>query len=161
MIIFVKCKDCLRDQPLDKFKRSVRSRIYLALKNNKENKTIYYLGCNSDSYFQWILSYDKNYTIENRGSQWHIDHVIPLSLFNLENKDEQIIAFNWRNTMPLSVKENLAKNNRVNKKQIETHYNHLLEYHKKNNIEFPKEFIDLFAKYLDAGNPLEPVLSNK
>jgi hypothetical protein len=133
----------------------------MALNKNKENHTIHYLGCDSNSYFKWMLTYNENYTIENRGTEWHIDHVIPLSRFNLENKDEQLIAFNWRNTMPLSVKENLAKNNRINKTQIEQHYNHLLEYHKQNNIEIPKEFNDLFAKHLDAGNPLEPVLSNK
>jgi len=157
----LKCKNCERDEPLIKFKRTIRSRIWIALKKNKENHTIHYLGCDPKSYFKWMLTYNEKYTIENRGSEWHIDHVIPLSRFDLENKDEQLIAFNWRNTMPLSVKENLSKNNRIHKPQIEQHYNHLLEYHKQNNIEIPKEFIDLFAKHLVAGNPLEPALSNK
>jgi hypothetical protein len=157
----LKCKDCLRDEPFDKFKRSIRARIWIALNKNKENHTIHYLGCDSNSYFKWMLNYNENYTIENRGKEWHIDHVIPLSRFDLENEDEQIIAFNWRNTMPLSVKENLSKNNRIDKTQIEQHYNRLLKYHQENNIELPKEFIDLFAKHLVAGIPLEPVLSNK
>ena len=30
---------------------------------------------------------------------------------NLDNQEEQLLAFNWRNTMPLSSKENLSKNN--------------------------------------------------
>jgi hypothetical protein len=156
----LKCKDCLRDIPLDKLKRNIRSRIWSALKN-KENHMIYYLGCEINSYFEWLLTYNENYTIENRGKEWHIDHVIPLSRFDLDDKDEQLLAFNWRNTMPLSVKENLSKNNNINIAQIEQHYIHLLKYHKDHNIELPKEFIDLFAKHLVAGNPLEPVLSNK
>jgi len=154
----LKCKDCLRDEPFEKFKRTIRARIWSALNKNKENHTIHYLGCNSNSYFKWMLSYNENYTIGNRGTDWHIDHVIPLSRFNLDNEDEQLVAFNWRNTMPLSVKENLSKNNKIIVPQIEQHYQHLLDYHTKNDIEFPKEFIDLFAKYLVAGNPLEPSL---
>lgn len=60
--------------------------------------------------------------------------------------------------MPLDAKENLSKNNRINITQIKQHYYHLLNYHKENNIEIPKEFIDLFAKHLGAGNPLESLL---
>ena len=152
----LKCRDCERDNPLDKFKRTVRSRIYLSLK--KDKKTIEYLGCNSNDYLEWILSYNNNYTLENRGKEWHIDHVIPLSKFNLEDKEEQMIAFNWRNTMPLSVKENLMKNNKIITSQIEQHFQHLLEYHKEKNIEFPQIFINLFAKHLVDGNPLKPSL---
>ena len=151
----LKCKICERDEPLEKFKRSIRRRVWDALDCKKEKHTIEYLGCDSTTYLHWILKYNPDYTIENRGS-WHIDHVIPLSHFNLENPDEQLIAFNWRNTMPLAAKENLAKNNRILVSQIEQHYNHLLEYHKEHNIEMPQVFIELFAKHLVAGNPLEP-----
>jgi len=153
----LKCRDCERDEPLDKFKRVVRSRIISAL-NCKNKHTIEYLGCNSDEYLKWLLDNTNEYTLENRGSVWHIDHVIPLSHFNLDNENEQTIAFNWRNTMPLASKENLSKNNKIIKSQIEHHYKHLIDYHTINNIEMPQDFIDLFAKYLDAGNPLEPSL---
>jgi hypothetical protein len=154
----LKCKDCERDDPLSKFKRNVRSRIYIALKQNKEYHTIKYLGATSNEYIEWMLYNDNNYVLENQGSVWHIDHVIPISKFNLENKEEQFIAFNWRNTMPLSVKENLSKNNKLLTEQIEQHFEKLKKYHSEKNITMPQEFIDLFAKYLDAGSPLEPSL---
>ena len=154
----LKCKDCERDEPLDKFKRNVRSRIYIALRQNKEMHTIKYLGSTSIEYLQWITKYDDKYNLENHGKEWHIDHVIPISRFNLEDKAEQLIAFNWRNTMPLSVKENLSKNKRIIKSQIEQHLTHLTEYHTKYNIEMPQIYIDLFAKHLVAGSPLEPLL---
>lgn len=153
----LKCKDCERDNPVDKLKRIVRSRIHISLKS-KKNHTIEYLGCDYNNYLQWLLGYDEKYNMENRGKEWHIDHVIPLSKFDLDNEDEHVIAFNWRNTMPLSVKENLSKNNKIIKSQIQTHLTKLLEYHEKNNIEMPEKFIELFAKHLDAGNPLEPSL---
>jgi len=152
------CKDCERDDPIAKFKRNVRSRIHIALKRNKEWHTVKYLGCTSHEYIQWICKYDENYNLENHGKEWHIDHVIPLSRFNLEDEEEQLIAFNWRNTMPLSAQENLSKNAKILKPQIEQHLKYLRKYHREKKTKIPKKFIDLFAKHLDAGIPLEPSL---
>ena len=140
----LKCKDCEREEPISKIIRSVRSRILSAIKH-KSKHTIDYLGCNCVDYLKWLLTNDERYTFENYGKEWHIDHVIPLSKFDITNEEEQLIAFNWRNTMPLSVKENLSKNNKIIKPQIEQHYKKLQEYHFKNNIILPQEFINLFA----------------
>ena len=140
----LKCKDCERDEPIEKFKRVIRSRIISALKQ-KNKHTINYLGCNTTEYLKWLLNNNSGYTLENRGKEWHIDHVIPLSHFNLENEEEQLLAFNWRNTMPLSVKENLTKNKKIIKLQIEQHYKKLVEYHIENKLDLPQVFIDLFA----------------
>jgi len=46
----LKCADCERDEPLEKFKRTVRSRIYCSLNKTKNKHTIDYLGCNSEEY---------------------------------------------------------------------------------------------------------------
>ena len=153
----LKCKDCETNEPVDKFKRIVRTRIFNSLKH-KDKHTIEYLGCSSIEYIDWILHNKNEYTLENQGEKWHIDHVIPLSRFNLDNEEEQLIAFNWRNTMPLSPRENLTKNNKIIVLQIEEHLKHLLEYHSNKNIVLPTQFIDLFAKHLVAGSPLEPLL---
>jgi len=155
----LKCKDCERDEPVEKFKRYVRTRIYNCLRNkNKSKHSVEYLGCKSEEYLTWILHHDLNYNLDNYGSIWHIDHVIPLSKFDLNDEKQQLIAFNWRNTMPLSANENLKKNNKVLKEQVEQHYKTLLEYQKNNNIIMPQEFIDLFAKHLVDGNTLKPSL---
>ena len=149
----LRCKDCERDDPVEKFKRNVRGRIWYALSGRKEMRTISYLGCNSKEYINWISKYDERYSLDNRGKEWHIDHVIPLSRFNLEDKEEQLIAFNWRNTMPLSAHENLSKNSKIIPEQVEQHFNHLKNYHREKNTELPQQFIDLFAKHLVAGIP--------
>jgi hypothetical protein len=141
-----------------KIKHSLSSRIRSSLKNKCE-KTIDYLDCNFNEFNDWMtFNFKNNYTFENYGTEWHIDHVIPVSKFDLNDGYQQYIAFNWRNTMPLSVKENLSKNNKILQSQIEQHYKKLTEYHKKNNIEMPQKFIDLFAKHLDDGKPLKPSL---
>jgi len=152
------CKDCERDEPIEKFKRNVRSRIHMALKQNKDMHTVKYLGCTSPEYLKWICNYDERYNLENHGTVWHIDHVIPLSRFNLEDKEEQMIAFNWRNTMPLSAHENLSKHTKIIKTQIEQHLTYLKKYHEERKLELPQQFIDLFAKHLVDGNPLKQSL---
>ena len=151
----LKCRNCERDDPVDKFKRYVRTRIYNCLLRNKNKNTIVYLGCNTDAYLKWITSYSESFTLKNYGKIWHIDHVIPISKFNLKNEEEQLLAFNWRNTMPLLAKENLSKNCKILRPQIEQHLQKLVDYHKKQNLVMPQNFSDLFARYLDAGNPLE------
>lgn len=140
----LKCKDCERDEPLEKLKRVIRSRIISAL-NSKSKHTIEYLGCDMPNYLKWLLNNNSNYNLENRGREWHIDHVIPLSKFNLNDEKQQIIAFNWRNTMPLSAKENLKKNNKILHEQVKQHFDNLKKYHIENNLDLPQEFIDLFA----------------
>lgn len=150
-----KCKDCERDEPISKIIRNVRSRISYAIQKDKH--TIEYLDCSCREYFNWIMSHDDKYNYENHGTIWHIDHVIPVSKFNLSDEREQMIAFNWRNTMPLLVHDNLSKNNKIIKSQVEQHLNYLIRYHEENNINLPTTFIDLFAKHLDAGSPLEPI----
>ena len=151
----LKCRDCERDEPFEKFKRYVRTRIYICLKNHKKSKhSVEYLGCSSSDYFKYIFNYNSKYTFDNYGKEWHIDHVIPISKFNLDCVEEQLIAFNWRNTMPLSSRDNLAKNNKIIKEQIQLHYNKLLNL----GLVLPQVYIDLFAKHLDAGTPLEPSL---
>ncbi|RZD41127.1 MAG: hypothetical protein CXT73_05575 [Methanobacteriota archaeon] len=143
-----KCRDCERDDPKYKLQRTVRSRIYTALYKCKSKHTIEYLGMTSNDYLDWITTYNSCYNLDNRGTVWHIDHVIPLSKFDLNDPDEQLIAFNWRNTMPLSATENLKKNNRLITEQITEHLKKLEEYHTYKNIIMPEKFKSLYATHL-------------
>jgi hypothetical protein len=150
-------KNRLKTDPVFKFLNTQRSKIRQALKKRKTNHTIEYLGCTAEEFYDWMyFQFDENFTFENHGKEWHIDHVIPISHFNLENIDEQYQCLNWRNTMPLSVQENLSKNNKIIQSQLQRHYQTLLSYHKEKNIELPKEFIDLYVQHDQiAGTPLE------
>jgi hypothetical protein len=143
------------DNPINRFIRIQRSRITIALKNKQKN-TIEYLGCNNEQYFNWLkYNFNEQYNFENYGDIWHIDHVIPIHTFNMNDEQQQLLALNWRNTMPLSCEENLKKGINIHILQIEKHYKNLVEYHRENNLDLPQVYIDLFAKYLDDGKPLK------
>ena len=152
-----KCRDCERDEPTDKFKRYVRTRIYNCLKHRKTKSSIEYLGCSTQDYLSWIMHYNADFTLDNYGPIWHIDHVIPVSRFDLSDPSEQLLAFNWRNTMPLSAKENLRKNNKIIVSQISEHFEKVKQYHIENKLILPQNYIELCATHLVAGNPLEPL----
>ena len=46
---------------------------------------------------------------ERTFSNIHIDHVKPISSFDVSKEEELLEAFNWRNTQPLSKEDNLKK----------------------------------------------------
>jgi hypothetical protein len=151
--IYEKTNNRLRNDPILRFIKNQRKRINNAIKS-KTKKTIEYLGCNSEKFFHWIsYNFDEVFTFDNYGTVWHIDHVIPISKFNIEDSTHLSQCFNWRNTIPLLVRENLSKNNRLISSQIEQHLEKLNSYHKEKNIEMPQEFIDLFAKCLVVRGP--------
>lgn len=147
----IKCKDCERDEPETKFIRSIRSRIHIGLtRTTKKSKhTIEYLGCSMEEYFKWIMTYSTEYTLQNYGKEWHIDHVIPVSKFDLFDLEQQLFAFNWMNTMPLSCKENLKKGNKIISSQVLEHFEKIKKYHVDNNWKIPNDYIDLYATHLD------------
>lgn len=150
------CKDRNNNMAL-KVKKNVRNRIYAVLSDNdktKNQKSVEYLGCNTDRYLQWLKFSNPEYFFH--GNVWHIDHVIPLARFDLNKTEQQMIAFNWRNTMPLLREENMSKKAKIDKKQIASHYEKLKEYHTQQKTEIPQKFVELFATHLDAGTPLEP-----
>lgn len=157
-IVRLRLKERLKNDPLYKFISVVRSRIRGALES-KQMSSIKYLGCNSVEYYKWI-EYNMNdfYNINEHGKVWHIDHVIPLAQFDMSDINQQLLAFNWRNTSPLGAKENLKKNKNISRTQIIEHLNKLKQFHNENNMELPEEYIELYAKHLDAGNPLEPII---
>jgi hypothetical protein len=46
---------------------------------------------------------------ENYGPAWHIDHIKPLSIFDLTNREEFLIAVNYMNLQPMWARENISK----------------------------------------------------
>ncbi|SIP85768.1 Hypothetical protein PACV_51 [Pacmanvirus A23] len=121
-----KCKDCGGSQicehnierrhckvcdPLGHLGHIVRYHTWRALKGNKENKSIDYLGCDLEYFKLHIESqFKEGMTWDNYG-EWHIDHIIPLKYGN-PTKEELEERLDFTNCQPMWAAENIAKGNR-------------------------------------------------
>ena len=101
-----------------RLQRYLRNRLYCALKGGfKNGSAIRDLGCSTDFLKQYIeKQFQTGMTWENWGKglgKWHIDHIRPLSSFNLMDKKQLAMACHYTNLQPLWGVENLSKGARL------------------------------------------------
>ena len=95
--------------------KRLRNRIKSALNNNKKiGSAVKDLGCSLEelkqhleAQFQLGMSWN-NWSFEG----WHIDHIEPLSKFDLTNKEEFMKACHFSNLQPLWAVDNWKKGNK-------------------------------------------------
>lgn len=99
-----------------KIRHVTASRISQALKTYnvlKLNRTIEYLGCTMEEYTQYLEQmFTPEMNWDNYGEYWEIDHIKPISSFNLENEQELYKCFHYLNTQPLEKTQNREKSNK-------------------------------------------------
>ena len=95
-----------------KMKKNCHRQLLENLK--KKSSTMIYFSCNIEFFTKWmIFCFTDKMTIKNHGSYWHLDHVIPISKFDLTKPEQVHLCFHYLNYMPLYGKENLEKNNKI------------------------------------------------
>jgi hypothetical protein len=97
------------------FKRKLRRLISRAIiyKKSSNLKPFEILGCDYRDFRSYIESkFQGGMNWYNHGRYgWHIDHIKPLSWFNLRNQDEIKLSCHYTNLQPLWAKDNLKKHN--------------------------------------------------
>jgi hypothetical protein len=69
------------------------------------------LGISPQGLKEWLEEqFTEGMTWENR-SDWHVDHIIPCTAFDLTVDENQRICFWYKNLQPMWAKENLQKSN--------------------------------------------------
>ena len=98
-----------------KLSANMRKTLSVALSKNriiKSKKTLELLGCSVHQLKKHLKNkFKKGMGFENYG-KWHIDHIKPISLFDLSKKSEQKKCFSYKNLQPLWAKENIRKSNK-------------------------------------------------
>jgi hypothetical protein len=96
-----------------KISYNLRTRFHSFI-STKGRKTFDALGLPCDMFLCWIeYQFTEGMTWDNYATDWHLDHVLPVSKFNLENDTDQTICFNWTNFQPLWKGENQSKFNHI------------------------------------------------
>lgn len=96
--------------------RNLRRRLAISLKHNgttKRNKTMIYVGCSKEELICHLESkFVEGMTWKNYG-QWHIDHIMPVSSFNLNDENELFRMMSYTNLQPLWAHDNRVKSNKI------------------------------------------------
>lgn len=99
-----------------RIKARLRSRIHRAVAAGgarKKAKTMELVGIAESELMMWIEGqFLDGMSWENR-REWHIDHIIPCSAFDLTDEEQQRVAFHYTNLRPLWGTENMAKRDRL------------------------------------------------
>jgi hypothetical protein len=80
----------------------------------KNSSAVGDLGCSIQEFKLYLESkFQTGMTWDNYGRKgWHIDHIIPISRFDLLNAEQAKIACHYTNLQPMWWNENLKKGNR-------------------------------------------------
>lgn len=134
-----------RSDPIARLKRNCRTRIHSAL-NSHKLRSLKLIDCDTDFLKDWLqYNFKEGMTLDNYGTYWHVDHVIPCAKFNLEIDDEIKHCFRWTNLQPLEASENISKQAKINETEITEHYNKVKCYATAKNIKIePFDFTKYF-----------------
>lgn len=120
-----------------------------------------FIGCTSEWFNEWINfaiehSGFSDMTLENYGTLWQIDHVVPCAKWDLSNEEHRIHCFHWSNLAPIYSAENQSKKDKISQKHIKKQ-NELLKKFANSKPEIDEYyFVTLpedLAKPTIAGSP--------
>lgn len=113
-----KVREYYRNNPNARISNSMRARLGNYLKRldiHKNDSTFRLIGCTPEilknhleRQFKFGMNWN-NYGING----WHIDHIVPLSSFDLNDQEQLARACNFKNLQPLWCHENWSKNDKI------------------------------------------------
>lgn len=106
-------KERLKSDPLFKLQKNLRHRLNKLIKQKTSRAAIDFLGCDLDYLKTYLESqFQPGMTWYNYG-MWHVDHIKPLSRFDLLDPEQLKKACHYTNLQPLWAEDNLKKSNRI------------------------------------------------
>lgn len=95
---------------------AVRSRVLVALSRQnarRSNRTLKLVGCTVSELMAHLEARFLPGMSWRNKSAWHIDHIVPVSRFDLRDPEQQAAAFHYTNLQPLWAEDNLRKSDKV------------------------------------------------
>ena len=113
----------LRIDPVYKLATQSRSKLcnYLNSTVNLDvRRTL--IGCSATQFKEWLAyQFESGFSFDNRGTVWVLDHVIPISKFDILDEEEFERCFHWSNVQPLTKEQNLRKTNKTTVEEQVSH----------------------------------------
>lgn len=105
-----------KTDPTRMLKMNLRRRLLKVLGKKKDrNSSIEFLGCSvNELKFHLEGKFKDGMSWENHGTfGWHIDHIIPITFYDLKDSVQVKQAFHYSNLQPLWALENIKKSNKI------------------------------------------------
>lgn len=115
----------LREDPTWRLRNSMQ----IAWKSTCRRAGVYHskpflhlIGCNWEQFCTYLeRKFTGDMSFETFGETWWIDHLYPVSCWNLRRAEDRAMCCHWRNLRPLSPESNRRKNGRFSKSEL-AHY---------------------------------------
>lgn len=105
-----------RESPQFALADAMRATMNRAFRRNwirKPMRTEALLGCTIPELKAWIESQFSVGMCWEMRSSFVVDHVVPVVAFDLSEREEASLAFNWKNLKPITFHENAVKSGRI------------------------------------------------
>ena len=152
----------IRDRLIKELLIDVKERIkvlYLNMNSQEQEDVLNIyniLNLDNDILIKWIeFRFDNNMNWDNYGDLWQIDHILPITKFDFNNKNDISICFHWTNLQPLYKCENKSKTNKL---ELHYYYNNIVnvhrfsQYYKQDGYQAINESLLWLRKKLRYGN---------
>lgn len=112
------CRSTRRETSRSKRMKSIRKATVSFMKK-KSNRFSLKHGTTSNAFRAHIeRQFTNKMTWANHGKIWQLDHIYPLSKFDLTDRNQLLIACNWQNFQPLLVRDNQNKSDKIKNPQL-------------------------------------------
>lgn len=109
-----------RGIPEKRLAHNLRNRLskFIRRSSGRESTEIL-LGCSFEDFKVYVeAQFHGGMNWGNYGRSWHIDHIMPVVAFDLNDPRQVRRCFHFSNLRPLSARENLRKNSRITDPQL-------------------------------------------
>lgn len=110
------------ESPSFRLRESLSSRLSGLLKSaNKANpkSTMAIVGCSIPDLVEHLESkFKRGMTWDNYGTNWHVDHVLPVSSFDHDVPSQVKQCWHWTNLEPLGSFDNMSKGAKITRPQM-------------------------------------------
>ncbi|AHA46059.1 putative prophage protein [Insectomime virus] len=145
-----------KTDPAFRIKMCLRSRVNRSIqRGTKTAPTLELLGCTILELKEHISKQlPEGIFWEDHGKKFEIDHIVPVSAFDLLDPVQQRVCFHYTNLQPLSRKENLKKGAKFSDKELDALKERLSpevsEKLERKKLVLTKEFLDFEKNYLKS-----------
>jgi hypothetical protein len=110
-LLIKKYEEKTKNDVMDKIINNLRLRAYPYAKNIKLT-TLQLIGCSKENLKNHLKNkFIDDMSFDNYG-KWEIDHIKPLTAYDLNNNDEILKCFSYKNLQPLWKSDNCKKYNK-------------------------------------------------